>query len=68
MTRKEPKEPVRKNVYLQPIHVQVANDLAREAGHGGFTRLIQDLLIDAAVRIYGPKWRDRFEARKEEAA
>lgn len=60
-------EPVRKNVYLQPIHVRVADDLAKDGGHNGFTRLIQALLIDAAIRMYGSKWRERFEEGKEAA-
>jgi zona occludens toxin (predicted ATPase) len=60
-------EPVRKNVYLQPIHVRVADDLAKDGGHSGFTRLIQALLIDAAIRLYGPKWRDRFEEERDAA-
>lgn len=68
MTKKDVQEPVRKNVYLQPIHVRVAHDLARDAGHGGFTRLIQDLLIEAAVRLYGTNWRSRFESEQGEEA
>lgn len=60
----------RRNVYAQPYHFRAADELARDAGHISFSRLIQDLIVDAAIRLYGPKWRARFDLPddKQEAA
>lgn len=58
----------RRNVYAQPVLFRAADELAKDAGHLSFSRLIQDLIVDAAIRLYGPKWRERFETTKERDA
>ena len=60
----------RRNISAQPEVFRAADELARDAGHNNFSRVIQDLIVDAAIRLYGPRWRDRFEedAKGEKAA
>jgi hypothetical protein len=56
----------RRNVSAPPSVFRAADELATNAGHNSFSRLVQDLIVDAMIRLYGPKWLDRFE--EEEAA
>lgn len=52
----------RRNVSARPEIFRAADELAKDAGHGSFSRVVQDLVVNAAVQQYGPNWRLRFEA------
>ena len=49
-----------------PEVFRAAETMAEDAGHHTFSRVIQDLIVDAAIRLYGPKWRSRFELPDED--
>lgn len=40
--------------------------LARRAGHGVVSRLLQDLVVERAERVLGPDWREQV-TRKDAA-
>lgn len=56
----------RRNVSAQPEVFRAADELAKDAGHSSFSRIVQDLIVDAAIRLYGPKWRTHFATDDEE--
>jgi zona occludens toxin (predicted ATPase) len=56
---------LRRQVSAQPEVFRAADELAKDAGHNSFSRIVQDLIVDAAIRLYGPKWRNEIEEEEK---
>lgn len=55
----------RRQISGPPDVFRAAEQLAQDAGHNNFSRIVQDLIVEAATRLYGRNWRDRIEEREE---
>ena len=66
MTKRRTAE--RRQISGPPDVFRAAEHLAAHAGHHNFSRIIQDLIVDAAIRLYGPKWRSHVAPDDEQDA
>lgn len=55
------------NVSLFPPHRAALDALARKAGHGNNSRIVQESIADRAEREFGPDWVDVVTTEQEAA-